>query len=132
MLLDEFLAREAPNFAPPQLHGRALVHGHCHQKSLAGMTAEIALLNKAPDLEVVVPDAGCCGMAGAFGYGESRFAVSRAIGERVLIPAISQSPPDTIVIADGFACRAQIRNFCAGRRPLHLAQALNLDPAPAG
>jgi FAD/FMN-containing dehydrogenase/Fe-S oxidoreductase len=132
LLLDEFLAVEAPNFAPPQLHGRALVHGHCHQKSLAGMTAELALLNKAPDLEVAVPDAGCCGMAGAFGYGESRFAVSRAIGERVLIPAINQSTPDTIIIADGFACRAQIRNFCAGRRPLHLAQALNLDPAPAG
>jgi len=131
MLLDEFLAHEAPNFAPPQLRGRALVHGHCHQKSLAGMTAELALLNRASDLEVAVPDAGCCGMAGAFGYGESRFAVSRAIGERVLIPAINQSTPDTIVIADGFACRAQIRNFCAGRRPLHLAQALNLDSAPA-
>jgi len=67
-------------------------------------------------------------MAGAFGYGESRFAVSRTIGERVLIPAINQSPAETIVIADGFACRAQIRSFCDGRRPLHLAQALDLDP----
>ena len=131
MLLDEFLAREAPGFAPPQLRGHAIVHGHCHQKSLVGMTAELAILAKASDLEVAAPDAGCCGMAGAFGYGESRFAISRAIGERVLIPAINQSMPDTIVIADGFACRAQIRNFCAGRRPLHLAQALNLEPAPA-
>lgn len=132
LLLDEFLVREAPHFAPPPLRGRALVHGHCHQKSLAGMTAELDLLNQAQDLEVAVPDAGCCGMAGAFGYDENRFAVSRAIAERVLIPAINQSTPETIVIADGFACRAQIRNFCAGRRPLHLAQALNLDPAPAG
>jgi Fe-S oxidoreductase len=96
------------------------------------MTAELALLNQAPDLEVAMPDAGCCGMAGAFGYGADRFAVSRAIGERVLIPAINQSPADTIVIADGFACRAQIRNFCNGRRPLHLAQALNLDSGLAG
>jgi Fe-S oxidoreductase len=92
------------------------------------MTAELALLAKAGDLKVAALDAGCCGMAGAFGYAESCFAVSRTIGERVLIPAINQSTPDTIVIADGFACRAQIRTFCAGRRPLHLAQALNLEP----
>jgi FAD/FMN-containing dehydrogenase/Fe-S oxidoreductase len=129
MLIDEFLAHEVPNFVPPQLRGRAIVHGHCHQKSLAGMSAELALLEKAADLEVVAPDAGCCGMAGAFGYGESRFEVSRTIGERVLIPAINESRPDTIVIADGFACRAQIRSFCDGRQPLHLAQALNLEPA---
>ena len=45
--LDEFLAREAPDFMPPQLRGRAIVHGHCHQKSLAGMTAELNLLAKA-------------------------------------------------------------------------------------
>jgi Fe-S oxidoreductase len=96
------------------------------------MTSELALLAKASGLAVVAPDAGCCGMAGAFGYGESRFAVSRAIGDRVLIPAINQSAPDTIVIADGFACRAQIRNFCAGRKPLHLAQALALEPTRAG
>ncbi len=132
LLLDEFLSRAAPDFAPPQLQGRAIVHGHCHQKSLVGMTAELALLAKASDLTVIAPDAGCCGMAGAFGYGESRFEVSRAIGNRVLIPAINQSAPDTIVIADGFACRAQIRNFCAGRRPLHLAQALVLEPTLAG
>jgi Fe-S oxidoreductase len=129
MLIDEFLAREAPGFAPPQLSGKAIVHGHCHQKSLAGMSAELALLAKATDLEVSAPDAGCCGMAGAFGYGESRFEVSRTIGERVLIPTINRSAPDTIVIADGFACRAQIRSFCGGRRPLHLAQALNLEAA---
>ncbi len=132
LLLDEFLTREAPYFVPPKLRGHALVHGHCHQKSLAGMAGELSLLSKAPDLDVVAPDAGCCGMAGAFGYGEIHFAVSRAIGDRVLIPAINSSAPDTIVIADGFACRAQIRNFCDGRRPLHLAQALALEPPPAG
>jgi FAD/FMN-containing dehydrogenase/Fe-S oxidoreductase len=132
LLLDEFLTREAPDFVPPQLRGRALVHGHCHQKSLAGMAGELSLLAKAPDLDVVEPDAGCCGMAGAFGYGESHYAVSRAIGDRVLIPTINSSAPDTIVIADGFACRAQIRNFCDGRRPLHLAQALALEPPPTG
>jgi len=132
LLLDEFLTRAAPDFVPPSLRGRAIVHGHCHQKSLVGMTAELALLAKAPDLAIVAPDAGCCGMAGAFGYGESRFEVSRRIGDRVLIPAINHSAPDTIVVADGFACRAQIRNFCAGRWPLHLAQVLALEPTLAG
>ena len=66
-------------------------------------------------------------MAGAFGYDTARFELSRAIGERVLMPAIRASAPDTVIIADGFACRAQIRQFCPGRAPLHLAQALNVD-----
>jgi hypothetical protein len=69
-------------------------------------------------------------MAGAFGYGKDRFDLSRAIGERVLLPAINASLPATTIIADGFACRAQIRQFCVGRQPLHLAQALNLGSAP--
>ena len=126
LLLDEFLAREAPAFMPPALKGRALVHGHCHQKSLVGLGSELRLLQKAEGLIVDTPDSGCCGMAGAFGYDENHFEVSRKIGERVLIPAIQNSAPDALIIADGFACRAQIRQFCPERRPLHLAQALNL------
>jgi Fe-S oxidoreductase/FAD/FMN-containing dehydrogenase len=130
-LLDEFLAAKAPGFAPPELQGRALVHGHCHQKALAGIANELTLLKKAPGLTVEAPDAGCCGMAGAFGYDDRRFDISRAIGERVLLPAVRESAPETLIIADGFACRAQIRQFCRGRRPLHLAQALNLAPPRA-
>jgi FAD/FMN-containing dehydrogenase/Fe-S oxidoreductase len=126
MMLDEFLAASAPEFRPLSLKGRALVHGHCHQKALTGMTHEISLLARAPELSVEAPDAGCCGMAGAFGYDARHFAVSRAIGERVLIPAIERSAADTLIVADGFACRAQIRQFCPERRPLHLAQALEL------
>jgi FAD/FMN-containing dehydrogenase/Fe-S oxidoreductase len=131
MLLDEFLAARAPGFVPPQLTGNALVHGHCHQKALAGMGAELALLGRSSALKVTAPDAGCCGMAGAFGYGAEHFALSRAIGERVLLPAVRESPPDTLIVADGFACRAQIRQFCADRSPLHLAQVLNSNNAPA-
>ena len=126
MLLDEFLSREAPRFAAPALTGHALVHGHCHQKSLAGMKGEMAILSGIGGLKAEAPDAGCCGMAGPFGYGAERFEVSRAIAERVLIPAIRQSAPDTMIVADGFACRTQIRHFCPERRPLHLAQLLNL------
>jgi hypothetical protein len=70
-------------------------------------------------------------MAGAFGYDAEKFEVSRAIGERVLLPAIRGSASETLVIADGFACRAQIRQFCSGRRPLHLAQVLNMRSEPA-
>ena len=125
MLLDEFLSREAPGYAAPTLKGRALVHGHCHQKSLAGMKGEMAILGGIGGLKIEAPDAGCCGMAGPFGYGTERFEVSRAIAERVLIPAVRQSAPDTMIVADGFACRTQIRHFCPERRPLHLAQLLN-------
>ncbi len=126
MLLDEFLAREAPNLRLPSLSGRALVHGHCHQKALAGMGSEMALLGSIEGLQIEAPDAGCCGMAGPFGYGAERYEISRAIASRVLLPVIQQSAPDTLLVADGFACRTQIRHFCRGRQPLHLAQVLNL------
>jgi FAD/FMN-containing dehydrogenase/Fe-S oxidoreductase len=128
MLLDEFLVAKAPQFRPTSLRGAALVHGHCHQKALAGMNSELALLNKAEGLRVEMPDTGCCGMAGAFGYDARRFDVSRVIAQRVLIPAVENSAADALIIADGFACRSQIRQFCAGRHPMHLAQALNLKP----
>jgi Fe-S oxidoreductase len=131
MLLDEFLVAKAPDFAPPALIGTALVHGHCHQKALAGMNGELALLAKAGGLRVEAPDAGCCGMAGAFGYDSRHFEVSRAIGERALIPAVRNSTADTLIIADGFACRSQIRQFCRTRHPMHLAQVLNLKLATA-
>jgi Fe-S oxidoreductase len=130
LMFDEFLTYHAPASMSPQIRGHALVHGHCHRKALAGMTSEVSLLRRASDLKVEAPDAGCCGMAGAFGYGKDRFELSRSIGERVLLPAINASLPTTTIIADGFACRAQIRQFCPGRQPLHLAQALNLGSAP--
>jgi Fe-S oxidoreductase len=126
MLLDEFLIAEAPQFSPRPLKGAALVHVHCHQKALAGMNNELALLKKAEGLHVDAPDAGCCGMAGAFGYYDRNFHLSRKIAERVLVPAVNNTLDDTLIIADGFACRTQIRQFCAGRRPMHLAQVLNL------
>jgi FAD/FMN-containing dehydrogenase/Fe-S oxidoreductase len=125
-LLDEFIAREAPDFAPPALRRRTLVQGHCHQKAIAGIGAEIALLTRAAGAELEVLDAGCCGMAGAFGYDRDHFEISRQIGARVLIPAIDHAPPDAIIVADGFSCRSQIRHFCPSRTPMHLAEVLNL------
>ncbi|MGA6973002.1 MAG: FAD-linked oxidase C-terminal domain-containing protein, partial [Candidatus Binatus sp.] len=127
-LLDEFLTREASDFAPPELRRRTIVQGHCHQKAIAGIGGEVAILSRAAGAELEVLDAGCCGMAGAFGYDRAHFEVSKAIGERVLIPSIEKAPPDAIIVADGFSCRSQIRHFCPSRRPMHLAEVLNLAP----
>lgn len=126
-MLDEFLAREAPDFAPPAFAGHALYHGHCHQRAIAGTDKEVALLKRVPGLEVQVLDSGCCGMAGAFGYEEHHYDMSRALAARVLVPAIQAAGPDAIVITDGFSCRSQIRHFCPGTRVLHAAQVLNAD-----
>jgi Fe-S oxidoreductase len=129
LLLDEFLTREVPGFLPPQskpLNAKAILHGHCHQKAIAGLETETAILTNIHGLEFEVLDAGCCGMAGPFGYEDSHYAVSKACADRVLIPAIDASDPETMVISDGFSCRSQIRQFCPERQPMHLAQLLNL------
>jgi Fe-S oxidoreductase len=126
-LLDEFLAREAPDFAPPALRQKTIVQGHCHQKALAGIGGEVAILTRAAGAQLEVLDAGCCGMAGAFGYEREHFEVSKQIGARVLIPAIDKAPADAIIVADGFSCRSQIRHFCPSRTAMHLAEVLNLQ-----
>jgi FAD/FMN-containing dehydrogenase/Fe-S oxidoreductase len=125
MLFDEFFAREAKEFVPSANEAEALVHGHCHHRSLVGLDCEAAVLQRIRGLNFKVLDSGCCGMAGAFGYDARHFDVSRKIGERALFPAVNASRRDTIVIADGFSCRAQIRAFCPDRRPMHIAQVLN-------
>src|SRR5437016_2857188 len=89
-----------PQACSRALDGTVLVHGHCHQKALTGMNTEIGLLRKGRGLRVEAPDAGCCGMAGAFGYDVRRFEVSRTIAHRVLVPAIKKSAEDALIIAD--------------------------------
>jgi FAD/FMN-containing dehydrogenase/Fe-S oxidoreductase len=121
--LSEFLARHAGDWPIPRLHRRALVQPHCHHHSVLGFDDEQNLLHRM-GLDVEIPDAGCCGMAGSFGYeaGE-RYAVSMAAGERVLLPAVRDAADDTLVLADGFSCRSQIEAG-TGRTALHLAQVL--------
>lgn len=126
LMLDEFLAHHAPDFTPGEIHARAILQRHCHQSALADSASEAAILARVAGLELEVPDTGCCGMAGAFGYDREHYEVSAAIAMRRLIPAIEKTTPETIVIADGFSCRAQIRHFCPTRSPLHLAEVLNL------
>ena len=123
-LLSEFL-EQVNGYQPPALRRRALVHGHCHHKAVMKLTAEESLLRKMGlDLEIL--DAGCCGMAGAFGFERGdHFDVSVKAGERVLLPAVRQAPRDTLIVADGFSCREQIAQL-TDRRALHLAQVMQM------
>ena len=123
-LLSEFLDRHAPGYQPPQLAARVLLHGHCHQKALMKMTSEESLLRKM-GAEVKPLDSGCCGMAGGFGFEESNYAVSQALGERVLLPAVREAAQETLIVSNGFSCREQIRQG-TGRSSLHLSEVLRL------
>jgi FAD/FMN-containing dehydrogenase/Fe-S oxidoreductase len=122
-LLSEFLVDKA-DYRPPQLQRRALVHGHCHHKSVLKFDAEHELL-KRTGLDFQVLDSGCCGMAGSFGFEADKYEVSVQIGERVLLPAVRRAAPETLIVADGFSCFQQIEAL-TGRRPLHIAEVLQM------
>ena len=97
--------------------GEALLHPHCHQKALVGSKGTTDALRLVPGLDVTVLDAGCCGMAGAFGYEKQHYDVSVKIANLELIPAVTANPAAT-VIATGTSCRHQIRDL-TGRVALH-------------
>jgi Fe-S oxidoreductase len=122
-LLSEFLVRKA-DYHPPRLDRKAVVHGHCHHKSVLKFDAEQELL-KRTGLDFQVLDAGCCGMAGSFGFEAEKYEVSVQIGERVLLPAVRRAASDTLIIADGFSCYEQIEGL-AGRTALHIAEVLQM------
>jgi len=124
MLLSEFIQKKALEFHFPQLKRKAIVQAHCHHKSIFKTSAEEQVL-KRMGIEVEVLDSGCCGMAGPFGFEASKYEVSQACAERVLLPAVRKAPVDEIVIADGFSCREQIRQN-TDRYPLHLADVLKM------
>jgi len=127
VLLEEFLVAEAAagrldiNFAP--VKKRALLHGHCHQKSFGAMGAVETALKLVPGLDVATIESSCCGMAGAFGYDAETIDVSRAMGELSLLPAVRQAPDDAIIVADGTSCRQQIRDGTR-REAMHVARVL--------
>ncbi len=123
-LLSEFLEIRANNFTLPHLNRKAILHGHCHQKSLMKMTTEEALLTRL-GVDFQSPAPGCCGMAGSFGFERDKYDISIAIGELELMPAVRQAPSDWLIIADGFSCREQIAQG-SGRHALHLAEVLQM------
>jgi Fe-S oxidoreductase len=127
-LLSEFLETKAKNFPLPRLNRKAVLHGHCHHKSLMRMTAEESLLCRL-GVDFHAPAPGCCGMAGSFGFERDKYDISMAIGEMELLPAVRQAPPDWLIIADGFSCREQIAQGTP-RHALHLAEVLQMALAP--
>ena len=92
---------------PPKI----LMHGHCHQKSMGLLPAAKDVLSKIPGSTAVDLDAGCCGMAGSFGYSKDHFEISRRIGERRLFPQVRAKEPSSTVVAAGTSCRHQIMDF---------------------
>jgi FAD/FMN-containing dehydrogenase/Fe-S oxidoreductase len=123
-LLSEFLECRAKDFPLAQLDRKAILHGHCHHKTLMKMTAEEAVLRRL-GVDFQSPAPGCCGMAGAFGFDDEKYEVSLAIGELQLLPAVRQAPADWLIIADGFSCSEQIAHGSM-RHALHLAEVLQM------
>jgi FAD/FMN-containing dehydrogenase/Fe-S oxidoreductase len=131
-LLSEFLEQNlTPGAELPQFSRKALLHGHCHHKSIMKMTDEESLLRRL-GIDFQSPAPGCCGMAGSFGFESDKYEVSQAIGELELLPAVRSAPAEWLIIADGFSCREQIAQS-TDRHALHLAEvfqmALNGPPA---
>jgi FAD/FMN-containing dehydrogenase/Fe-S oxidoreductase len=109
----------------PRLERRAFVWGHCHHKATGGIDPELELLEKM-GVEVETLQAGCCGLAGSWGFEAGHHDVSMQCGELGLLPKVRELDPETIVVADGFSCKTQIEEGNTGRRALHVAQVLKL------
>ncbi|MGH9558662.1 MAG: (Fe-S)-binding protein, partial [Bryobacteraceae bacterium] len=109
ILFEEFATQlELPLSEGPK---KILLHGHCHQKSMGLLGATASLLAKIPSARIVDPDAGCCGMAGSFGYVREHYEISVAIANRRLIPAVKAMQPDEAIVAPGTSCRRQIADL---------------------
>jgi len=121
-LLSEFLVRHAPNYAPPAINRKIIVHGHCHQRATMGMHDEMKIL-RATGADVQLLDSGCCGMAGPFGFERDKFELSQKLAERVLLPAVRNAEEETLIVSNGFSCCEQVTQNGAAR-PLHLAEVL--------
>jgi Fe-S oxidoreductase len=109
------------------------LHGHCHQKAMGLLPASKALLSRIPGTTVVDLNAGCCGMAGSFGYVRDHYDVSKAIGERRLLPAARNLQAGSVLVASGVSCRHQVEDF-TGVHALHPAELIHslMGPAEAG
>jgi Fe-S oxidoreductase len=134
LLFEEFLVREAEagrlQLKLGAVAGKALVHGHCHQKSFGAFKSVEQVLRLVPGLNVEPIESSCCGMAGAFGYGADTYQTSIDMAELSLLPAVRRADDATLIVADGTSCRHQIRDG-TDRAPLHVARvlAMSLDGA---
>jgi FAD/FMN-containing dehydrogenase/Fe-S oxidoreductase len=136
LLFEEFLVREATagrlRLPLGPIAPKALVHGHCHQKSFGAFKPVEQVLRLVPDLNVETIESSCCGMAGAFGYGADTYQASMDMAELSLLPTVRRADATTLIVADGTSCRHQIKDG-AGRGALHVARvlAMSLDSAPS-
>jgi len=129
ILLEEFLAAEMESGRlnidlNPQPKGRALLHGHCHQKAFDAMSDVEKVLGLVPELEIETVESSCCGMAGAFGYEVENQEVSMRMGELSLFPSVRDQNPDCLIVADGTSCRHQIADG-TGRQAVHVVRILD-------
>jgi FAD/FMN-containing dehydrogenase/Fe-S oxidoreductase len=126
-LFEEFVAAESAagrwKLEIKPAPGKALLHGHCHQKAFDTLGASGAMLKLVPGLEVETFESTCCGMAGAFGYEAEHYDMSLSIGELGVLPRMRAAAADTILVAAGTSCRQQIAHG-AGRAALHPARVL--------
>jgi FAD/FMN-containing dehydrogenase/Fe-S oxidoreductase len=129
MLLSEFIAREKPALALRALPGTARVHGHCHQKAFGAFPDALAMLRLIPKLSAQPIVSSCCGMAGTFGYQAETEAVSRAMAEADLLPAVRAAAAHDFIVADGTSCRHQIRDL-SGREAVHSVRLMELALEP--
>lgn len=123
-LFEEFLMREGNKGLKLDLQpipgGRAVVHGHCHQKAFGAMKSVRKVLGWIPEFEFEIVDASCCGMSGSFGLEAEHYEVSVKMGELALLPLVRSAPADAPIVADGFSCRHQIKDG-TGRAAVHVA-----------
>jgi FAD/FMN-containing dehydrogenase/Fe-S oxidoreductase len=128
LIIDEFLAQEMRlgNISPDHFHTEArnvLLHGHCHQKSLASAEDSELILSLPANYQVKMIPSGCCGMAGSFGYEKEHYDISMKVGELVLFPAVRNAESDTLIAAPGTSCRHQIMDGTQ-RKALHPVEIL--------
>src|SRR3954452_23699886 len=134
LTFEEFLVREAEagrlQLSLGTVADKAVVHGHCHQKSFGAFKPVEQVLRLVPGLKVETIESSCCGMAGAFGYGADTYDASIEMAELSLLPAVRRADQNTLVVADGTSCRHQIHDG-AEREALHVARvlAMSLDRA---
>jgi Fe-S oxidoreductase len=122
LFFSEFIDQHVDHAALPRRAGNAVVQFHCHHHAVIKTQSEQDVLGRL-GLDCDVLNAGCCGMAGSFGFETQKYDVSIAAAEHALLPRLRQTPADTMVLADGFSCREQIEQ-CTGRRTVHIAEAM--------
>lgn len=127
MSLEDFIAEQMDKgkIQLKPLHSKAILHAHCHHRAVNGLDSISRIMHRLFGENWSEPDAGCCGMAGAFGYEKEKDAISSAMAERRLIPAVNKAEEGTAVITNGFSCSHQI-NDLSEKRSVHWIELIHV------